>query len=458
MTDSPTPSAMSRIVDAVTAVLIHRGEVLVTRRQAFLKAFPGYYAFPGGKVDAQDGDGQAPSDAWEGHDERVARALMRELREEIALDLDQAQTHVVTLRHLGIALTPPPAPLRFNTHFFAIELSERPDLKADPNEVADLEWAPASEWVRRYEDGALLAAPPTIAVLRALATDLQARDVPGLHFETRETFELPLIESMRGVRQILVRSNTIPPAQHTNCFLLGDSQSHRVLVDPSPADDAEMEKLCGLVDRFGIHEVFLTHHHPDHRERANLIARRFQVPMGMSSDTRTRIADKAGSDYFAGTAVNEYREGDVLCRWLGRPVRLYEVPGHDEGQLALMPDDKAWCLVGDLIQGLGTVVIAKPEGHMGRYFESLRKIIALEPQAIYPSHGIALGSVYRLRETLTHRELREKQVLALHHAGRSVAEMLPLIYADVDPRLLPLARLNIESHLDKLREEGVIAA
>src|SRR5690606_23376095 len=151
-------------------------------------------------------------------------------------------------------------------------------------------------------------------------------------------------------------------------------------------------------------------------------------------------------------------EGDMLCRWLGRPVHVYEVPGHDEGQLALMPEDRAWCLVGDLIQGLGTVVIAKPEGHMGRYLESLRKVIALDPKAIYPSHGMVLGGTYRLRDTLKHREQREKQILALLHEGHSVNDMLPLIYADVDPRLLPLARMNIESHLDKLREEGVIAA
>ncbi|MBI3171718.1 MAG: MBL fold metallo-hydrolase, partial [Hydrocarboniphaga effusa] len=411
---------MSRIVDAVTAVLICDGEVLANRRQPFMKAFPGYCAFPGGKVDAAHADGAAPGTIWSAFEPRLVRALLRELREELALDVDTQTCAVTGVRHLGIALTPPPAPIRFNTRFFAIELRERPTLTPDAHEIAELQWAPPAEWLRRYSDGALLAAPPTVAVMRALAADLQAPDVPGLHFETRETFELPLIESVAGVRQILVRSNTIPPAAHTNCFLIGDSQSHRVLVDPAPADDAEMEKLCGLVERFGIHEVFLTHHHPDHRERANRIAQRFDVPMGMSSDTRMRIAAKAPG-YFDGVAVHEYREGDILCRWLGRAVRLYEVPGHDEGQLALMPDDRAWCLVSDLIQGLGTVVIAKPEGHMGRYFASLRKVIELDPRVIYPSHGIALGTTYRLRETLHHREQREKQVLALYREGRSVA-------------------------------------
>src|SRR3546814_1404654 len=118
-------------------------------------------------------------------------------------------------------------------------------------------------------------------------------------------------------------------------------------------------------------------------------------------------------DYFQGLAVHHYREGDVICRWLGRPVKVYEVPGHDEGQLALMPDDLAWCIVGDLIQGIGTVVIAKPEGDMRKYFATLERLIALNPRVIIPSHGMALGTVYRLEETLKHRRQREQQVLSL---------------------------------------------
>ncbi len=448
---------MSKIVDAVTATLAYRGELLLVRRQGFLNAFPGYHAFPGGKVDPEDAEGSAPSAHWAGHEPRLVRGLLRELREEIGVDLAATPELIAEVRHFGIALTPPPASVRFNTHFFYIELHERPTLTADINEVTDCEWAAASEWGQRYEDGRLIAAPPTIAVLRALAADAAAANVPDLAHENRVIYELPMIETVRGVRQILVRSHTLPPAQHTNCFLLGDLQSHRVLVDPSPADDAELDKLTALVQRFGIHEIFITHHHHDHRERANVLARRLEVPMGMSADTHQRISAR-DSQYFNGIVVNEYREGDQLCRWLGRAVHVYEVPGHDEGQLALMPEDRTWCLVGDLIQGLGTVVIAKPEGHMGRYFESLRKVIALDPKAIYPSHGMVLGSTYRLRETLKHREQREKQILALFHEGRDVTGMLPLIYADVDPRLLPLARMNIESHLDKLREEGVIPA
>ncbi|NKF23652.1 MBL fold metallo-hydrolase [Solimonas marina] len=446
---------MSKIVDAVTAVIVCGDELLVVRRQPFLKSFPGFSAFPGGKIDAEDSDGDALPAFCDGFDARVLRGLLRELREELSLDLSR---HDAAVRFIGIALTPPTQPVRFNTHFFVVELPEKPPIEVDLNEIESAQWATLATWLARFRDGQLLMAPPTVAVIETLAADPQATEVPGLDFRTRIDYALPLIEQVHGVRNLYVRSHTLPPAQYTNCFLLGDSQSHRVLIDPSPHSDEELERLCDVVERFGIHEVFLTHHHPDHHERAPDLARRLNVPIGMSLDTQQRIQEEKGADYFRGLAVHHYREGDVLTRWLGRPIHVLEVPGHDEGQLALMSADRAWCIVGDLIQGVGTVVIASPEGDMRKYFASLERLIALAPKVIIPSHGSALGTVFRLEETLKHRRQREAQVLQLWRDGHDTDAMLKTIYADVDPRLLGLAKLNIESHLDKLRAEGTIAA
>lgn len=266
--------------------------------------------------------------------------------------------------------------------------------------------------------------------------------------------ELPLLEPLTGVRQFLVRSHTVPPAAHTNCYLLGDAQSHRILVDPSPADDTEFERIRVAAQTHGVHEIFITHHHPDHRERADALARWLQVPLGMSTDTRQRIARTAGECFFADLDVNLYQEGDVVCRWQGKPVRVLEVPGHDEGQLALMPECASWCLVGDLIQSVGTVVIAGAEGSMRKYFDSLRRVIALSPGWLLPSHGPALEGPQRLEETLQHRLQREAQVLALSRAGQDENAMLVTMYPGLAPYLQPLARMNIVAHLEKLREEG----
>jgi hypothetical protein len=117
-----------------------------------------------------------------------------------------------------------------------------------------------------------------------------------------------------------------------------------------------------------------------------------------------------------------------------------------------------WCIVGDLIQGIGTVVIAPPEGNMRKYFASLKRVIELDPGVIIPSHGLALGGTHYLKQALRHREEREAQILMRHEAGLSEDQILAEVYRAIDARLLPLARLNIRSHMAKLREEGLIAA
>ncbi|HUS24247.1 MAG TPA: MBL fold metallo-hydrolase [Candidatus Binatia bacterium] len=449
--------------DAVTAVLTHGADVYITRRQPYLAAFPGYWAFPGGKVDATDLDTPLDADLRAGflgaQPPRLLRALARELSEEIGLDLFAAVRagQVRSLALLGEVTTPAFAQLRYRTWCYRVDFRERPALTLHPAEASHEEWAPAGLLRERFERGSLLVAPPTRAIIERLAAHPDADTVPGLVLPQVFESVVPWTEPLAGLRILLVRSQTLPPADRTNAFLIGDPGARRVLVDPSPIDDAELERLAAVAEELGgVDEIFLTHHHPDHRDRADVLARRWRVPLGMSADTHQRIAQKTGGRFFEGVETRTYREGDRLTEWLGEPVLLHEVPGHDEGQLAPMPRCRQWCVVGDLIQGIGTVVIAAPEGHMGKYFRSLGRVIADDPAVIVPSHGLALGGTHYLKQTLAHRRAREQQVRALHAAGKSPAEMVPAIYPRLDPLLLPLARMNVDSHLQKLREEGAI--
>jgi glyoxylase-like metal-dependent hydrolase (beta-lactamase superfamily II)/8-oxo-dGTP pyrophosphatase MutT (NUDIX family) len=448
------------IFEAVTAVLIHRDELYLVRRQLTLTAFPGYYAFPGGKVDRGDSSEALPQPQFAGHDARLLRALSRELEEELGFDLIANAGQVEAVQLMGVALTPAAAPVRFNTHFFRVDLRSRPQFTLCAQEIESGAWAGAAHWMDLYEQGELLLAPPTLTTLQALAANAACSDAGFVDFN--DSSALRPIEALRGLRQFFVRSNTLPPAQHTNCFLIGDGGAHRILVDPSPNSGEELDKLSLAAGAIGFDEVFLTHHHPDHRQYADEIARRAGVPLGMSAWTLRQIRSSQahygeGPDFGKGLQIKIYADGEAVTRWLGHTVRTLAVPGHDEGQLALMPDNRAWCIVGDLIQGVGTVVISPPEGDMRKYFATLERVIALQPRVIVPSHGVALGGVYYLEQTLRHRRMREEQIKGLFSAGRSMEQMLAEIYREVDPRLLPLAKVNIESHLAKLKADGAIA-
>ena len=447
-----------KIIEAVTAVLICEGEIYLTHRQPHLTAFPGFMAFPGGKVDLGEAEHLHGHPFLASQVPRLVHALARELREELAFDLDTALAagDVLAIDLLGTALSPPFLQMRFETGFFAIRLRSKPTFTIEPGELAGGSWKSASAWMADFDRGDLLLAPPTFDVLQALIEQPAATVVGSLRDYT-ETEGIPEVEPLRGVLQMPVRSNTLPPADRTNCFQIGDPGSPKLLIDPSPANRAEFDKLCRHVAGRGISEVFLTHHHPDHCQFANELARHLGVPMAMSADTRDRIARRA-PQYFDGVTVKTYVDGDVASHWLGHPLRVIAVPGHDEGQLALMPDNKAFCIVGDLIQGVGTVVISPPEGDMAKYFATLEKVIAMSPKVIWPSHGTALGGTYYLELTLKHRRAREAQVRTLFEAGHSIDQMLAEMYVGTDPRLMPLARINIEGHLAKLRAEGALAA
>ncbi|MDE2148342.1 MAG: MBL fold metallo-hydrolase [Gammaproteobacteria bacterium] len=494
--------AEAPVHDAVTAIIEHDGQVLLLRRCENLLAFAGHYAFPGGKIDP--GDAALAPPGFESPRPQALGALARELREELGLDLfaPGAGIRIEHLTEVGFALTPPLAPRRYAVRFFRLRLRSRPRLSIDTREHDAFAWAAPGQWLERYATGTLLLAPPTLMALRDLNEnpetptlsrlaqfggdgtwndpDGPARDTvsgtvgAGAGRGPRPTPSsgaspppppaptslrsgtvsgpIPEHEPLAGLRVLFVRSNTLPPAAHTNCFLVGDEGRPRLLIDPSPADEYEYRRLRRqAAGRFDA--VFLTHHHPDHHERADALARQCAVPILCSADTHARIRAR-WPGFFDRIDVREVADGQAVTCWLGRAVHALAVPGHDAGQLALLPEDRAWCIVGDLIQGIGTVVIAPPEGDMGIYFATLERVIALDPAVILPSHGQALGGTYYLRAALKHRRVREEQILRLYRAGADENRMLVEIYAGTPAALLPLARVNIRSHLDKLAAEG----
>lgn len=446
--------------ESVSAVFVTSTSVFFIKRQNYLPVFPGYYATPGGKVDKTDPETELPGTIWPvGVRPQILHALIREVKEELNYDLEAAISsgEVLSIDDIGIAITPEFNPYRFKNYYFKITLTHEKNFDLDPNEAEFGEWNTPIGLHEKYKHGHVLAVPPAITLLKTFsANPLHDKPIDMSLPHDPET-EVPMIESIFGVRQFLPLSNTFPPANRTNAFIIGDgvdADSRKLLIDPSPKDEAELKKFLKSVSKIGFDSIFLTHHHPDHYEFAAEIARTFKMGIELSADTLVRIKERSGDNYFEGIALTIRKEGDVVTKSIGSPVRVYEVPGHDEGQLALAPDTMNWFLVGDLIQTVGTVVIQAPEGDMKKYFHTLERVIALKPKNIIPSHGIIIGGTHKLEETLKHRRLREEQVLALKKENKSMDEMLTAIYPGLEASLLPYAQRQIEAHLKKLQEEN----
>ena len=452
MTNSISNISMNRdrIIDAVSIVLECDGEVLTIIRQNFLKNFPGYTAFPGGKVDENDCTTIISAKYLSQYPDDLMNCLVREAMEELRLDIEHEIScdNVTAIEYIAKAVTPDFNPYRFATHFYRISFKQKPTLVIDFNEAASAKWYRPQEVLEEFWQGKRLCVPPVRWVFDALSKN---HNKYPLLFEDRFdlTREVPSIESIAGIHQIMPESDTVPPATRTNAFIIGD-----LLIDPSPKNESELEKFLAVISKHTPKAIFLTHHHADHHQNLPAIIKSLQIPVWASADTLKRIRFKKGASYFQNAATKTIEDGDTVTEWLGHKVLVMAIPGHDEGHLGLYPIGREWFLAGDLFQGIGTVVIGTEEGDMQKYFATLERVIALDPACVIPSHGIALGGTNILQKTLEHRKMRENQILEYAQNELSVDEILQKVYFDIPEVLFKYARLNVESHLIKLRKEN----
>ncbi|MEU2929372.1 MBL fold metallo-hydrolase [Streptomyces sp. NPDC007251] len=237
----------------------------------------------------------------------------------------------------------------------------------------------------------------------------------------------------------------------TNTWIVAEPDSDlAVVIDPGPLDDGHLRTVVDTAEKAGrrIALTLLTHGHPDHAEGAA----RFAELTG----TRVRALDPALRLGDEGLAA-----GDVVTVG-GLELRVVPTPGHTADSLCFhLPADRA-VLTGDTILGRGTTVVAHPDGRLGDYLDSLRRLRSLTVDdgvhTVLPGHGPVLEDAQGAVEFyLAHRAHRLAQVeTAVEDGHRSPAEVVAHVYADVDRSLWPAAELSVRAQLDYLCEHGLI--
>ncbi|MFC7845503.1 MBL fold metallo-hydrolase [Streptomyces sp. NPDC001046] len=237
----------------------------------------------------------------------------------------------------------------------------------------------------------------------------------------------------------------------TNTWILAEPDSDlAVVVDPGPLDDGHLRRVVATAEQAGrrVALTLLTHGHPDHAEGAA----RFAELTG----TRVRALDPALRLGDEGLSA-----GDVITTG-GLELRVVPTPGHTADSLSFhLPADRA-VLTGDTILGRGTTVVAHPDGRLGDYLDSLRRLRSLTVDdgvhTVLPGHGPVLEDAQGAVEYyLAHRATRLAQVETAVEDGRTTpAEVVARVYADVDRSLWPAAELSVRAQMDYLEEHGLI--
>lgn len=237
----------------------------------------------------------------------------------------------------------------------------------------------------------------------------------------------------------------------TNTWIVAEPDSDlAVVIDPGPLDDGHLENVIATAERAGkrIGLTLLTHGHPDHAEGAARFAELTRTRV-RALDPELRLGDEG------------LEQGDVVTTG-GLELRVVPTPGHTADSLSFhLPADAA-VLTGDTVLGRGTTVVAHPDGRLGDYLDSLRRLRSLTVDdgvgTVLPGHGPVLNDAQGVVEYyLAHRANRLAQVeTAVESGHRTPGEVVAHVYADVDRSLWPAAELSVRAQLDYLREHGLI--
>jgi glyoxylase-like metal-dependent hydrolase (beta-lactamase superfamily II) len=259
-------------------------------------------------------------------------------------------------------------------------------------------------------------------------------------------------ETPEGIAVFPVRTPTLPPATQTNTYLLEGDQA--VLVDPGTPYESEQQRLIAAVDAYlgnaggQLGSVFLTHQHPDHVGAAQIVADHYGVAICAHPFTLQVLG-------LAGNGAIALNEGAVVEPGPSSRFSVLHTPGHAAGHLCLFDLRRRYLIAGDMVPGIGTILIDPPEGDMSAYLDSLARLATLDPDWVLPAHGPSKRGRAVLEQLIAHRLMREEKVLrALDSGPASLGQIVPRAYDDTPKSAWPLATRSSLAHLEKLLCDG----
>lgn len=502
--------------DASAVILLRENsnEVFLACRNPKISFLGGFHAFPGGKVDQEDSQIEVENCSDESLKKFIVCAV-RETFEEIGILLvrggekitkgQRASLHedlssgrfsfaeilriwnlkidAEDFQYTGFWTTPEFSPVRFKTRFFMAKCPR----KQQPNVFGEFvagDFIAPKDALLRWEKSEILIAPPVLISLQQLSRiKFENREIEIAEKDICENFYLSAAENLLSLSQKFdgvirhikihpfincfpVRTETLPPATHTNCFIVGGKEFS--VIDAASPFAEEQIALHQYIDSLiesgcEIKELILTHLHRDHVSGVNALQKhlhekfKIHVPIVAHKLTAESLREKISVEKFIedGEILNFKTDDKNLFRLLA-----LHTPGHARGHLCFYDEQRGFLLSGDNVVGTSSVLIAPPEGNMIDYLQSLERMKNLSGlHFLCGSHGAAIYDAKGKIETyILHRLEREKKILeAMNGGAKNLREIVEKVYADVVPELWNSAEKSVAAHLEKLQQENRIS-
>lgn len=493
--------------DAAAVILLNKDgtKVLWAQRNPELKFLGGFHGFPGGKLDRDDelcdvrnaedkersallacavrevfeeigvllvrnGEKLTRGQRASLHDDLVAgRFRFSEILETWGLWIDAAD-----FSYTGIWTTPEFSPMRYKTRFFIAVCPEKQIPYPAITELQKIEFIEPNAALKLWNDSNVLIAPPVLISLRALETAIEKHSADDrkmiensarslLKTSSRADGNIDFIELNSRLICLPLRTKTLPPATHTNCFIAGGQRF--VVIDAAAKVPSEHQKLFSVVDKMietgaECAAIIVSHLHKDHFGAETALKSHLQTKYSLDVPIAAHQLTAESLDGIVSfDSLIEDQEVFELSDRYGKQFELsaLHTPGHARGHLCFYDEELGFLLSSENVVGFGTVVIAPPEGNMIDYLRSLVRMKELPNlNFLCGSHGAANADArLKIEEYIDHRLMREKQIAEALKNGISDAETIAhTVYPHLDPPLMRLGVNSVRAHIEKLQTVG----
>ena len=175
-----------------------------------------------------------------------------------------------------------------------------------------------------------------------------------------------------------------------NCYIVSNGKE-AILFDTASA--ANLQQVTDEFSKYDMKLIVLSHPHFDHAENADVLSKRFNIPVayneaddGIFDDYNSQplysygivgfVVLKASLKVLSQTKVTRpenrffVKEGDTLADYGFPDVKVVELPGHSKGSIGLLVSDDA-LLVGDALDNW----IKPGMGHLYTDLEAEKKTV-----------------------------------------------------------------------------------
>jgi glyoxylase-like metal-dependent hydrolase (beta-lactamase superfamily II) len=259
------------------------------------------------------------------------------------------------------------------------------------------------------------------------------------------------------VRRLLAGNPSPFTYTGTQTYVVGSDEV--AVIDPGPDLPDHVEAILAATAGERIAAILCTHTHRDHSPASRPLAQATGAPIigcaPLAIDDDGPRAD-AAFDF-------DYRPDKVLAdgeriEGGGWALEAVATPGHTSNHLCFALEGTGDLFTGDHVMGWSTTVIAPPDGDMALYMDSLKRLLGRDDKIYHPAHGPAVTKTHaHVRALITHRRMREKQILAKLREGEGhIPNMVETMYREIDPRLHPAAGRSVLAHLVDLEARGLV--